>query len=193
MCPRFLATVLRLRQGWDTAFGRQASGMPHSLSEKPLRLRSGVVTEQLDQQGDILVVGPSPDRGLSGEGGSVLPVQSSEAPLLAGVCRERAEAYFLANQVLCFLHLNAADVNANVVLVKRVVNVNEPNLPSIITTTSGGDHVELIVGQLDRGFDKLVSHLFLQDLPDDCEDCQGSSFLMQNFAFIDEVLQKIIG
>jgi hypothetical protein len=32
----------------------------------------------------------------------------------------------------------------------------------------------LIIGQLDRGFDKFVNHLFLQDLVDDREECQGS-------------------
>jgi hypothetical protein len=85
--------------------------------------------------------------------------------------------------------------NANLDVVGVHANVNDPFLLKIITTTtttSSGDHVELIVGQLDRGFDKLVSHLFLQDLPDDCEDFQGSSSLIQNFAFIGEALQKII-
>jgi hypothetical protein len=89
------------------------------------------------------------------------------------------------------LHQNAVreDGNGNVIVLD--LYVDERTI--IMTTTSGGDHVELIVGQLDRGLDKFVSHLFLQDLPGDCEDCQGSSFLMQNFAFIGEALQKIIG
>jgi hypothetical protein len=60
-----------------------------------------------------------------------------------------------------------ADVDVDI----GIINVNEP-------TITGGDHVELIIGQLDWGFDKLVSHLFLQDLGDSCEELQSSSSLL---------------
>jgi hypothetical protein len=88
------------------------------------------------------------------------------------------------------LVLNTSAEDGNVDVLNCDVGVNDIGVE---TTTSGGDHVELIIGQLDRGFDKFVNHLFLQDLVDDREEFQGSSFLMKNFSFIGEALQKIIG
>jgi hypothetical protein len=99
--------------------------------------------ELLDQRNDVfdvLVGKPSPGRLLPGEG-------------------RKLTSYL---RFLLVFSLDDADVH--VVFVKDILNID---IGINERTTSGGDHVELIVGQLDRGFDKLVSHLFLQDLPDD--------------------------
>jgi hypothetical protein len=109
--------------------------------------------ELLDQRNDVfdvLVGKPSPGRLLPGEG-------------------RKLTSYL---RFLLVFSLDDADVH--VVLVKGVLNI-EIDIKE--TTTSGGDHIELIIGQLDRGCDKIASHLFLQDLVDGSEEPQGSNSL----------------
>jgi hypothetical protein len=95
-------------------------------------------------------------------------VISWQQPLSRQVgCRERAEAYFLtmlmpAVLILLLVVFSLDNADVNVVVVQGVLNLD-------FKKRTSGDHVELIVGQLDRGFDKLVSHLFLQDCVDNYE------------------------